>query len=263
VCVCAVLLTSWTDVGANTNRQPAAETFDKIRSKVLMPNEYNDALGTVFADTLPKPEGDSNFLYPPCALAHRFAEFVPKKEVKNLTMNFGPQHPAAHGVLRLVLELSGEVSLRPVAMSCPALNTSTLTLDAQVIISADPHIGLLHRATEKLIEHKTYIQVPFAVSYLCISRPSVIVFWKRGDRSARFQHNTHTHPHTPRAHTQTKHTLTHTHTQHTQHTHTPHHTTHTPTHTTQTHTHSHTYTTLTHIAIRRACHTLIGWTTSR
>jgi NADH-quinone oxidoreductase subunit D len=56
-------------------------------------------------------------------------------EIKNYTMNFGPQHPAAHGVLRLVLELDGEVIQR-----------------------ADPHIGLLHRATEKLAEHKTYIQ---------------------------------------------------------------------------------------------------------
>ena len=58
-----------------------------------------------------------------------------KKELKNFTMNFGPQHPAAHGVLRLVLELNGEVVER-----------------------ADPHIGLLHRGTEKLIEHKTYVQ---------------------------------------------------------------------------------------------------------
>jgi len=56
-------------------------------------------------------------------------------EIKNYTLNFGPQHPAAHGVLRLVLELDGEVIQR-----------------------ADPHIGLLHRATEKLIESKTYIQ---------------------------------------------------------------------------------------------------------
>ena len=56
-------------------------------------------------------------------------------EIKNYTMNFGPQHPAAHGVLRLVLELDGEVIQR-----------------------ADPHIGLLHRATEKLAEHKTYLQ---------------------------------------------------------------------------------------------------------
>jgi NADH dehydrogenase (ubiquinone) Fe-S protein 2 len=57
------------------------------------------------------------------------------KEVKNLTLNFGPQHPAAHGVLRLVLELDGELVKR-----------------------ADPHIGLLHRGTEKLIEYKTYLQ---------------------------------------------------------------------------------------------------------
>jgi len=55
--------------------------------------------------------------------------------IKNFTLNFGPQHPAAHGVLRLVLELRGEVVLR-----------------------ADPHIGLLHRGTEKLIEQKTYLQ---------------------------------------------------------------------------------------------------------
>ena len=57
------------------------------------------------------------------------------KKLKNFTINFGPQHPAAHGVLRLILELDGEV-----------------------IIQADPHIGLLHRGTEKLIEYKNYIQ---------------------------------------------------------------------------------------------------------
>ena len=56
-------------------------------------------------------------------------------KVKHFNMNFGPQHPAAHGVLRLVLELDGEV-----------------------IVKADPHIGLLHRGTEKLIEFKTYLQ---------------------------------------------------------------------------------------------------------
>ena len=59
--------------------------------------------------------------------------------IKSFTMNFGPQHPAAHGVLRLVLEMDGEVVER-----------------------ADPHIGLLHRGTEKLIEYKTYLQaVPY------------------------------------------------------------------------------------------------------
>jgi len=60
-------------------------------------------------------------------------------DVRNFTINFGPQHPAAHGVLRLVLELDGEVIER-----------------------VDPHIGLLHRGTEKLIENKTYLQaVPY------------------------------------------------------------------------------------------------------
>jgi NADH-quinone oxidoreductase subunit D len=64
---------------------------------------------------------------------------MPEAQVRNFTINFGPQHPAAHGVLRLVLELDGEVVTR-----------------------VDPHIGLLHRGTEKLIEHKTYIQaIPY------------------------------------------------------------------------------------------------------
>jgi NADH dehydrogenase (ubiquinone) Fe-S protein 2 len=58
-----------------------------------------------------------------------------ERHVRNIVLNFGPQHPAAHGVLRLVLELKGELVLR-----------------------ADPHIGLLHRATEKLMEYKTYTQ---------------------------------------------------------------------------------------------------------
>ena len=62
-----------------------------------------------------------------------------ERQIRNMTVNFGPQHPAAHGVLRLVLEMDGEVVER-----------------------ADPHIGLLHRGTEKLIEHKTYLQaVPY------------------------------------------------------------------------------------------------------
>ncbi|MDX1922319.1 MAG: NADH-quinone oxidoreductase subunit D [Alphaproteobacteria bacterium] len=60
-------------------------------------------------------------------------------QIKPFTINFGPQHPAAHGVLRLILEMDGEIVER-----------------------ADPHIGLLHRGTEKLIEHKTYLQaIPY------------------------------------------------------------------------------------------------------
>jgi NADH-quinone oxidoreductase subunit D len=67
------------------------------------------------------------------------AEYSSPEQIKNYTMNFGPQHPAAHGVLRLVLEMDGEVVER-----------------------CDPHIGLLHRGTEKLIEYKTYLQaVPY------------------------------------------------------------------------------------------------------
>jgi len=56
-------------------------------------------------------------------------------KIKNFILNFGPQHPAAHGVLRLIIEINGEV-----------------------IVKADPHIGLLHRGTEKLLEYKTYLQ---------------------------------------------------------------------------------------------------------
>ncbi|MFA7678710.1 MAG: NADH-quinone oxidoreductase subunit D [Pigmentiphaga sp.] len=82
-------------------------------------------------------------------------------EIKNYTLNFGPQHPAAHGVLRLVLELDGEVIQR-----------------------ADPHIGLLHRATEKLAEHKTFLQsVPYMdrldyVSMMCNEHAYVMAIEK-------------------------------------------------------------------------------------
>jgi NADH-quinone oxidoreductase subunit D len=64
--------------------------------------------------------------------------------IQNYTINFGPQHPAAHGVLRLVMELDGEIVER-----------------------LDPHIGLLHRGTEKLIEYKTYLQALCSLSRSC------------------------------------------------------------------------------------------------
>ncbi len=82
-------------------------------------------------------------------------------EIRNYTLNFGPQHPAAHGVLRLVLELDGEVIQR-----------------------ADPHIGLLHRATEKLAEHKTYMQsLPYMdrldyISMMCSEHAYVMAIEK-------------------------------------------------------------------------------------
>jgi NADH-quinone oxidoreductase subunit D len=82
-------------------------------------------------------------------------------EIRNYTLNFGPQHPAAHGVLRLVLELDGEVIQR-----------------------ADPHIGLLHRATEKLAEHRTFVQaLPYMdrldyVSMMCNEHAYVLAIEK-------------------------------------------------------------------------------------
>jgi len=81
--------------------------------------------------------------------------------ISSYTLNFGPQHPAAHGVLRLVLEMEGEVVRR-----------------------ADPHIGLLHRGTEKLIEHKTYLQaLPYFdrldyVSMMCQEHAFVLAIEK-------------------------------------------------------------------------------------
>jgi NADH-quinone oxidoreductase subunit D len=82
-------------------------------------------------------------------------------EISNYTINFGPQHPAAHGVLRMVMELDGEIVER-----------------------VDPHIGLLHRGTEKLIEHKTYLQaLPYFdrldyVSPMCMEHSYVLAIEK-------------------------------------------------------------------------------------
>jgi NADH:ubiquinone oxidoreductase subunit D len=76
-------------------------------------------------------------------------------QIKNFTINFGPQHPAAHGVLRLVLNLDGEV-----------------------IIFAEPHIGLLHRGTEKLMEEKTFMQgLPYLdrLDYVSMMRRYVFI----------------------------------------------------------------------------------------
>jgi len=82
---------------------------------------------------------------------------MPLKEIKNLTLNFGPQHPAAHGVLRLILELDGEV-----------------------IKKVDPHIGLLHRGTEKLIEYKNYLQaLPYfdRLDYVSMMAQDMHILW--------------------------------------------------------------------------------------
>ena len=86
---------------------------------------------------------------------------MPLKKIKNFSINFGPQHPAAHGVLRLILELNGEV-----------------------VKKADPHIGLLHRGTEKLIEYKNYLQaLPYFdrldyVSMMCQEHAYVLAIEK-------------------------------------------------------------------------------------
>lgn len=79
----------------------------------------------------PRPDSFNEFMQHNINLVNSTAD----KIIKAYSINFGPQHPSAHGVLRLVLEMYGEV-----------------------VISADPHIGLLHRGTEKLMEFKTYTQ---------------------------------------------------------------------------------------------------------
>ena len=71
----------------------------------------------------------------PLAIGIKDPSHPTQRKVRHYTVNFGPQHPAAHGVLRLILELNGEQ-----------------------IVRADPHVGLLHRGTEKLIEYRTYLQ---------------------------------------------------------------------------------------------------------
>uniref|UniRef100_A0A7N8XPW5 NADH dehydrogenase [ubiquinone] iron-sulfur protein 2, mitochondrial n=1 Tax=Mastacembelus armatus TaxID=205130 RepID=A0A7N8XPW5_9TELE len=94
--------------------QPDVEWTEQFAGAVMYPTAINEKWS-------PPPWNDKD---PPA-----------EKDVSNLTINFGPQHPAAHGVLRLVMELSGES-----------------------VKKCDPHIGLLHRGTEKLIEYKTYLQ---------------------------------------------------------------------------------------------------------
>lgn len=98
-------------------------------------NEYNPLLYSVESLSGPVMYPDENTKWTVKPNYNDFARMPLEREVQNMMLNFGPQHPAAHGVLRLILELEGEIVLR-----------------------ADPHIGLLHRGTEKLIEYKTYTQ---------------------------------------------------------------------------------------------------------
>lgn len=117
--------------GAAARWVPDYEFLAKFSGPLLLP-DFRDAeeirAGVKYETGLPK-----DVVLVHNEKANRIPE--PEREVKCLQLNLGPQHPAAHGVLRLILELEGEVCVR-----------------------ADPHIGLLHRATEKLIEYKTYNQ---------------------------------------------------------------------------------------------------------
>jgi len=111
------------------NPSAAFSGSSKLNGSVWMPDE--DYYKNYDKPILFPDENTSTWTLPP----FNQKSSVVEKHVQNITVNFGPQHPAAHGVLRLVL-----------------------TLDGETVVRADPHIGLLHRATEKLIEHKTYLQ---------------------------------------------------------------------------------------------------------
>lgn len=104
-----------TMIGRNTGRNVDQLAIDSAVDKVA---------GEVGIDQLEPNE-----------LVRMRADREKQLDIRNFTLNFGPQHPAAHGVLRLVMELDGETAVK-----------------------LDPHVGLLHRGTEKLIEYKTYLQ---------------------------------------------------------------------------------------------------------
>ncbi|KAJ2782057.1 ndufs2, NADH ubiquinone oxidoreductase 49 kd subunit [Coemansia interrupta] len=106
--------------GQSEPQADAQETFHYPQSKKTVPPGWATPM-TISPDKWPGPQNASSL--------------ETKTELKPYTINFGPQHPAAHGVLRLILELNGEA-----------------------IVHADPHIGLLHRGTEKLMEYRTYLQ---------------------------------------------------------------------------------------------------------
>ena len=100
---------------------------DAVQGTTLIPTDSNFAHPTNLADEDQQKPNKT----PDTSLGDEYEN----RKIRHYTVNFGPQHPAAHGVLRLILELNGEE-----------------------IIRADPHVGLLHRGTEKLIEYKTYLQ---------------------------------------------------------------------------------------------------------
>ncbi|KAL8645872.1 MAG: hypothetical protein Q9226_007102, partial [Calogaya cf. arnoldii] len=117
----------------------------RVRPATSIPRPFVRCLSTTPRRPLAEPVGEGTRLVP---VDERFGQPINEDEptpddgdlsqnrkIRHYTVNFGPQHPAAHGVLRLILELNGEE-----------------------IVRADPHVGLLHRGTEKLIEYKTYLQ---------------------------------------------------------------------------------------------------------
>jgi len=103
---------------------PDVDFLKTMEGKAIMYDDTipEDSLAYIPPEDRPKPN-------------YSMKKVVPEKFAQNVQLNFGPQHPAAHGVLRMVLQLDGET-----------------------VTNADPHIGLLHRGTEKLIEYKTYTQ---------------------------------------------------------------------------------------------------------
>ncbi|GAU89016.1 hypothetical protein RvY_01615 [Ramazzottius varieornatus] len=114
----ALRTTSLGSVRTAAQWNPDPKWLNQFKGPILMPETQPDHGG--YRATLP---------------LYNLNDHPVERKCRNIQLNFGPQHPAAHGVLRLVLEMDGET-----------------------VVRADPHIGLLHRATEKLIEYKTYMQ---------------------------------------------------------------------------------------------------------
>nr|OQO28622.1 NADH-ubiquinone oxidoreductase 49 kDa subunit, mitochondrial [Rachicladosporium sp. CCFEE 5018] len=146
---CQAMSAPFTRLAANTAKRACRHPQSRLATTPLRPHTQLRALSSTPARKLAQPiENHATRLVPvdpsfgqptnPDATLSELDETsgsVDQRKIRHYTVNFGPQHPAAHGVLRLILELNGEE-----------------------IIRADPHVGLLHRGTEKLIEYKTYLQ---------------------------------------------------------------------------------------------------------
>ena len=138
--VCAQRQPSLSHISAAAASSPARAFSTTALRKYAEPVQYEGTRLVPTNETFGQSEDPYSAVRPENSRANKAEQpsgddSVASRQIRHYTVNFGPQHPAAHGVLRLILELSGEE-----------------------IVRADPHVGLLHRGTEKLCEYKTYLQ---------------------------------------------------------------------------------------------------------